>query len=98
MMKEIIINSNINKYRYLGQLFMVIFILFTLITNTYIDFPLSDIYGCRTFRDLWGASKCPTFFSKFDSEYFSLIIFFEIFIYFAINSDFFHHNDTFRKK
>ena len=30
------------------------------------------------------------FFSKFDSEHFSLIIFFEIFIYFAINSDFFH--------
>ena len=38
------------------------------------------------------------FFSKFDSEYFSLIIFFEIFIYFGINNDFFHHNDTFRKK
>ena len=39
-------------------------------------FTLPDIYGCRTFRDLWGASKCPTFFiSKFDSEYFSLIIF-----------------------
>ena len=38
-----------------------------------------------------------TFFSKFDFEYFSLIIY-EIFIYFAINNDFLHHNDTFRKK
>ena len=37
------------------------------------------------------------FFSKFDSEYFSLIIFFEIFTYFAINVDFCHQNDTFRK-
>ena len=56
---------------------MVIFMLFILIKRTLISiFTLSDIYGCRTFRDLWGSSKCPTiFFSKFDSEYFSLIIF-----------------------
>ena len=47
---------------------MVIFMLFILITNTYIDFHLAG-------QGLWGASKCPTFFSKFDSEYFSLIIF-----------------------
>ena len=38
------------------------------------------------------------FFSKFDSQYFSLIIFFEIFTYFAINVDFCHQNDIFRKK
>ena len=67
--------------------------------HLYRFFTLSDIYGCRTFRNLWGASKCPIFFfSTFDSEYFSLNYFFQIFIYFTINNDFLHHNDAFRKK
>ena len=38
------------------------------------------------------------FFSKFDSEYFSLIIFLKYLFIIAINNDFFHHIYTLRKK